>query len=219
MAPTGRVVAAAALLCLAVAPNAAADSIVLTSGFITAPRVTPPAGVASLSGTRGFTVDAQVIPGEGRLDATFCNPCAPGSALSVGANLSGAVFEGFFTLDGTQHTDISNVNSPASLFFELFGGGIAPPIQEGPVLFTTPFTLRGFANLPFPGGSVPVIGRGIASVLLTPQFPTPGEAAQWLPESVRYDFSDQTPVPEPATLALVSGGLLAIARARRRGAA
>lgn len=217
MATTLRAVAFAGLFCLAVAQNAAADSILLTSGFITAPRITPPPGVASITGTHGFTVEALVIPGEGRVDATLCNPCAPGAPLSVGANLSGAVFEGFFTLNGTRYTDISSVDSTASLYFEIFGGGIAPAMQDNPVLFTTPFTLSGFVNLPFPSSGPPVMGRGIATVLLTPQFPTPGGPAQWLPESVRYDFSNLAPVPEPATIVLVSGGLLAIGRAARRG--
>jgi PEP-CTERM motif len=107
----------------------------------------------------------------------------------------------------------ASVNSPASLYFEIFGGGIAPAIQDGPVLFTTPFTLSGLVNLPFPSSGPTVFGRGIATVLLRPQFPIPGEPAQWLPESVRYDL---TPVPEPGTIILVSGGLLAIGRAARR---
>jgi hypothetical protein len=216
MATRARTVALAALFCLAVARNAAADTVLLTSGFITAPRVSPPTGVASVTGTQGFTLEARVIPGEGRVDATFCNPCAPGAPLSVGANLSGSVFSGFFTLDGVRYDDISTVNSPASLYFELFGGGIAPAIQDGPVAFTTPFTLNGMINLPFPSTGPVVFGRGIATVLLTPTFPTPGEPAQWLPQSVRYDFSEITPVPEPATLILVSSGLLAIVRTARR---
>jgi hypothetical protein len=216
MATTLRSVACAVLFCVAGARNVDADTILITSGFITAPRITPPAGVASLTGTQGFTVEARVDPGEGRVDATFCNPCAPGAPLSVGANLSGAVFEGLFTFEGNTYTDISSVDSTASLAFELFGGGIAPAIQDGPVLFTTPFTLRGFVNLPFPLSGTTVIGRGIATVLLKPQFPNPFEPAQWLPESVRYDFGDPTPVPEPATMVLVSGGLLAIGGAARR---
>jgi hypothetical protein len=217
MGTTVRIVALAALFCLAVARNVAADTIWLTSGFITAPRSTPPNGTASVTGTDGFTLEARVTPGEGRVDATFsCNPCAPGDPLSVGANLSGAVFSGFFTLDGVRYDDISTVNSPASLYFELFGGGIAPAIQDGPVVLTAPFTLSGMINLPFPSTGPTVFGRGIASVLLTPTFPTPGGPAMWLAESVRYDFSDATPVPEPATLVLVSSGLFAIVRTARR---
>jgi PEP-CTERM putative exosortase interaction domain len=35
-------------------------------------------------------------------------------------------------------------------------------------------------------------------------------------ERIRYDFADQAPVPEPSTLTMVAGGLLAIVRAARK---
>ena len=35
-------------------------------------------------------------------------------------------------------------------------------------------------------------------------------------ERIRYDFTDQTPVPEPSTLTMVAGGLLAVMRAARK---
>jgi len=139
--------------------------------------------------------------------------------LSVGANLSGSVFElGSFTLDGVRYNDIAQTDSSARLFFELFGGGTVPPIQDQPVLFTTPFTLTGLIILPFPSpGNPPVVGRGIATVTLMPQLVDP-ETKVWLSQSVRYDFSDASAVPEPATLVLVGSGIVGCLLRRRQRA-
>jgi len=123
----------------------------------------------------------------------------------------------FFTLDGVLYSDISGANSPASLRFGLFGVGTTPPIQDQPVMFTAPFTLTGMINLPFPSTGPSVEGRGIATITLMPQPIGPDEPSQWFTSNVRYDFSDASAVPELSTLALVSGGLLAIGRLARRG--
>ena len=216
MATIRRVVAFAALFLLIVVPHASADPVLITGGFINVPK--DEGGLALITGTRGFAVGAGIDRLEGRVDPFICLPCAASAPLSVGANLSGSVFSpGFFTLDGVVYGDISHVDSPASLGFELFGVGITPPSQDQPVMFTAPFTLTGFINLPFPSPQQSVVGRGIATVTLMPELIGSGAPSQWFTSNVRYDFSDASAVPEPSTLALVSGGLLAIGRLARRG--
>ena len=194
MATIRRVVAFAALFLLIAVPHASADPVLITGGFITVPGSVE-LGTASITGTRGFTLEAGVIPSEGRVDAlNTCgvSPCPPGTPLSVGANLSGSVFEGAFTLDGVLYSDISSINSPASLFFELFGGGPLPPIQDQPVLFTTPFTLTGMINLPLPLTGPSVVGRGIATVALTPLPPTQANRISGL----RIAFATTSAMPQ-----------------------
>ena len=213
-----RLVAWVGLLWLSSAPPVSADPIVVTAGFLTAPRFTPPPGSVSLVGTRGFSLEGRVSPGEGNVHPlNECDPCRPGSAFSVGGILSGAVFTGVATLDGSTYTDLSSVDSPSSLYFEFVGSTIAPAFQDAPTFITAPFSIRqGFFNLSFPAQSALVVGGGIATLLLRPEPDLFGVPNQWVVDSVRYDFANQTPVPEPATLAMVAGGLLAITRAVKR---
>jgi hypothetical protein len=205
------------LFCLCLSASAAADPIpvTVTGGFFDVPRPVT-VGTASVTGTRDFSLEARVISNEGRVDPLdVCNPCAPGSLLSIGASLSGSAFDGVATLDGVTYPDISNLASPASLFFEFFGTIVMPPIQDGSPMISAPFTMTGQFNLPFPDAPVPLSGRGIATLTLRPEFLGGFEPQQWSVDRVRYDFAAPTPVPEPATIALVSGGLLAIVRSRR----
>jgi hypothetical protein len=201
----------AVLVCFAAA-GAAADPIVVTSGFLTAPR--SQAGVVSLQGTRGFTLEGRVDPGEGRVDPLSCLPCIPEVPMSIAANLSGSVFGGAATLDGTTFSDILSVTSPASLVIEIFGGTLVPAFRNEATTFTTPFTAEGFFNLPLPGQRISLKGSGIATVLLRPNPFAEGEPRNWTVDSVRYVFTDPSVVPEPSTLILVGAGLFAFARRR-----
>jgi hypothetical protein len=211
-----RLVGCVGIVWLASIPRASADPIVVTAGFLTAPRLTPPNGTASLTGTRGFTLEARVTTGEGNVEAVNeCTPCLPGTELSVGGVLSGTVFVGTATLDGNTYADLLGVDAPASLYFEFFGSTITPAFRNAPTTITAPFTMRGQFNLPFPTPLAFFEGRGIATVLLTPELDQFGEH-RWVGDFVRYDFSDQTPVPEPATLVMVASGLLAVVRGRFR---
>jgi hypothetical protein len=215
MARIARLALSLILFSLIVATSASADPIVVSSGFLTAPREPP--GTVSLRGTRGFSLEGRIDPFEGRVDPLLgCNPCLPGTHLSVGGNLSGSVFSGPATLDGTTYPSIWGADSPASLFFEIFGGTAIPAFQNAPTTVRTPFTALGKFFVPYPGLPVGFRAGGFATVHLMPTFTGPGDPPAWYVQSVRYDFVDPSTVPEPATLGLVSIGLLAVVRRRRK---
>lgn len=213
-ARTLRVAVLAGLCWISVAGHVFADPVTVTSGPLIAPRWS---GSASLVGTHGFSLESRVGTLEGTIDIlNDCLPCAPGSRLSVGGVLSGSVFDGVATLDGTTYPSIWGIDAPASIYMEFSGSTIVPAIQDADLLVTLPFTMRGLFNLP---SGIPEVlrGRGLATVLLRPQLIVFGEPRLWRADEVRYDFtSSQTAVPEPSTMILVGGGLLALARRARR---
>jgi len=215
MVRTSHIVVLVGLLNLTVATRAGADPIALTNGFLVVSRDAPPVSSTSLAGTRGFSLEASVTPSEGPvnpLDA--CSPCAPGSSIMVGGILSSSAFSGVATLDGTSYAVSSDVSAPASVHLELFGNSIVAPSDSGFVM--SPFTAQLFFNRPgtFPDVTDVLNGRGLATLQFVRSFPD-GPFSLNL-DTIRFDFADQSPVPEPATMLMVAGGLIGIARARRR---
>jgi hypothetical protein len=209
-------VACMGLLLLGAVPRASADPIRITGGTIV---VTGRAeiGAVSIVGTRGFSLLGGVDPGEGRVDPfTDCNPCLPGTTtISVGAFLGGTALPAVATLDGNTYTVGSGIDDPVSVVLELFGMSRVPAPSDSPTMVTAPFTAEGRFFLPFPDTPVLIRGGGIATLLFRP-FPAGGSPETWEIDQVRYDFTDQTPVPEPATLMMVAGGLAAIVRVRKK---
>ena len=210
MARMSRLVALAGLCWLAAVPTSSADPVTITSGLLTAIWSPQPGGSTLLAGTRGFSLDARVSPGEGRIDVlTNCDSCVPGAPLSVAGILSGAAFSGVATLDGQAYTDLGGISGPTSIYMEFFGNTVLPAFQNTEVLVTLPFSMMGVFNLP--GTQEVLRGRGLASVLLRPAN-SPEGPRQWIGQQVTYDFGNQATVPEPSTMILVGGGLIAIAR-------
>ena len=123
MSRISRLVAIAVLSLLGAAASSSADPVTITSGTLVAVRPADPSGPASLRGTRGFSLEATVSTVEGRINVlTNCEPCLPGSPLSVAGILSGFAFQGVATLDGQTFTDLSGVAADsANLYMEFFG--------------------------------------------------------------------------------------------------
>ena len=207
-------VASVGLSVLVVASQASAEPIRITGGTIVVTGLTG-LGTISIVGTRGFSLTGPVSPLEGRVDPfTECVPCLPGATtLSVGAFLGGTVFpDAVATLDGQTYTVGSGIDDPEGVNFEVFGIASLPALRDSGTTITAPFTADGNFFLPFL--TERIRGRGIATVALKP-FPPGASPEAWeIDRLVRYDFSD--PVPEPATLVLVAGGLAAIVRARKK---
>jgi hypothetical protein len=196
-------------------PSSSAEPVTITSGLLTALWSPQPGGSTLLTGTRGFSLDARVTPGEGRIDVlTNCDSCVPGAPLSVAGILSGAAFTGVATIDGQTFTDLAGVAGPASIFMEFFGSTVLPAMQAADVVVTLPFSMMGVFNLP--GTQAALRGRGLATVVLQRANVPSDVPPQWTGKSVVYDFGNQATVPEPSTMILVGGGLLALVRARRR---
>ena len=198
------------LLCLAPTARASAEPIRITDGTIV---VTGPFEIGSVSivGTQGFSVAGNVDPGEGRVDPfTQCSPCLPGAMISVGAFLSGVAFNADGMLNGNSFHLGDGIDDPESLALEFFGTAIAPLLPSLPTSVTVPFTAQGQLFLPM--GGFTIEGGGLATLL----FERDVDPSVSFVDRVRYDFNDQHPIPEPATMTLVAGGLLGIVRAARK---
>lgn len=96
---------------------------------------------------------------------------------------------------------------------------LAPPYPGGVATVTAPFNFAGMFGYPtgpnFVLTTVPLIGRGIAWLQVTPVEPGSPMGAYSL-RAIRFDFQDVAPVPEPVTRLFLGGGLAGIlARGRR----
>ena len=203
------------LLCLGAASRAAAEPIRITGGTFLVPGLSE-AGSISIVGTRGFSLVSKVTTLEGRVNPFFnCTPCGLGvSTISIGAFQGGTSFFGPATLDGVTYHVGDGIDDPEFIAFEIFGTAPVPSPDSLPTSVTAPFTLEGNFFRSGPNGGVPIEGRGIATLFFRPAFP--GMPTTPAIERMRYDFTDQTPVPEPSTLTMVAGGLLAVVRAARK---
>ena len=100
-------VVSVAVLSLTVTGEVRAEPIRVTGGSLD--LTDHSGGPFSLVGTRGFSLQGGVISGEGRVDPlTQCEPCEPGSTISVGGSITGPAFSGTATLDGQTYSDIND---------------------------------------------------------------------------------------------------------------
>jgi hypothetical protein len=216
MTPFIRFVLCGSLLSLAPTAQAIADPVSITSGFLTAtgPFETAP---VSVTGTLGFSTSGITDPGEGHLDAfTDCRPCMPGDPIRLGGFLP--AFDGAATLNGNSYELTIDVNNPVSMQWSLTSGTVtAPPFGLTARLLETSFTLTGRFFPDSQSSGIPLLGRGIVSILLSPLPGSNSDPSLWNASLLRYDFqSDTAPIPEPGSLALLGIGLAATWRARRR---
>ena len=203
------------LLLVAFAPSTAnADPVVITSGtltvtgFVGGPRF-------NLSGDNFFA------SGGGERGASNpqvgCTPCTSGSFVSVGGNFSGSSLGGgTLIVNGVDHS------GGFAGAFTLTGPPILVPFSLSNMTITGPFSFSGtLISCPqdcFLGPqvfSVSLIGAGTASIDLLFSGLTANGTPIFSFEKVTYNFE----VPEPASILLLGGGLVALgARFRRRSA-
>lgn len=199
---------------------ASAEPVLITGGLL---ETNGPLGHVDISGTRGFTLEAFTHEVDGQLRLFSCTPCVPGTtSVSLLAGWSGNDLIARATLDGTTYLNVGSLADFAPQASVTFTGMLAlPPVTGASVVLTSPFLFTGaFSHYRDTGSGLMLFnetltGHGITTVQFVR---APDVPDVWQYVSAQYEFSAApAPVPEPATLLLVSGGLLAgLSRARNR---
>jgi hypothetical protein len=174
-------------------------------------------GTVDIHGTQGFS--AQLLLGLASTTGPWrCCPMPPGTSIDVSGFFDASDGAGIVQLNGISY-GVPSFN--ADVFMRPFGGPvIAPPLSTSAVL-TTPFEVRGDGSsqlqlFDFEGEPTvifPLVGRGVATIELTPN---QSGAPAWEFARARYDFESAAPVPEPATFVLFGTGALALAARQHR---
>jgi hypothetical protein len=168
------------------APLRAGD-IQVTGGYLDV-SVAAGTGPLVLFGDRGFTFQAKVVVIRGNFQP--CNPCMPGSVVSLGAVWSGDDLTGVATLDGITYPDVGaggvSVNAMTVSFS---GSAVLPALGTSSTIVSAPFLLTGM----FRHGAVDTFhGLGTATLFLSPHQGVPGA---WRMDRVLYRLASLLPPP------------------------
>lgn len=152
-----------------------------------------------------------------------CSICDPGQTFAIGRHTlnptvgaSGAVDMGTATLVSGSQTNHYRVEGWLAFLADSI---TLPSLGNSDISFDVPFRARvsfnGF-DLDHPGGGVFArwAGAGIAHVNFSPT--ADGHWSNARGELLRFDFSNATPVPEPASMFLIGTGLAGLGFALRR---
>ena len=200
--------------------TAAAEPIQITSGSLVFPASPMPITV-ELAGA-GFT-----FSGSTGTQQLWLSPygeclvpaCLPGSTVSLHTGGSEATYIfATATYQGQTFDNFGGINAASGLLTEWTGSLELPSNFAGGSL-SAPFSFSGVFRLTDDqtglSQRVDLFGSGIATVTFGP-YGSPEHPNAFGTQSVRFDFADVAPTPEPASLLLLGTGLCAIAAARRR---
>ena len=196
------------------AAQVSADPIPVTAGSFTS--------TGHFTTTLNFMLEAPDFRAFGFLEGgaigpdNTCAPCAPGDVISLTSTFPSSLGFGSAVVDGTAFPTTGFV----AFDLILDAPSIVAPGMAGSFTVTRPFTFSGRLTGFDPPDETftPIfeqllVGRGLVTAsFIENVFPT----ALFSLGSVRYDFSEAAPVPEPATFLLVAAGVGAALRLRKR---
>lgn len=206
------------LACALLPVRAIADPVQITSGFLTSSGAFGSAEF-ELAG-EGFDVAGTAEPGV-VFPALTCRPCTIGEPIDLRSQFLGTIGAASGTVDGTTYTSFTVADS---MVFN--APTINAPTTGGAFTVTQPFTFSstfvGVLNINTPDEENAftkiLMGQGTVTASFA-SVPIPEGSPLFDFQSVRYDFMQATPgpdpIPEPMTLLLVGSGLAAALRYRR----
>jgi hypothetical protein len=194
-----------------------ADTIRITSGFL---EINTPTSPLNLVGDRrGFRLfGGGFLGGVGINNFVDCPPaglCGPGAVARLAVVSSATDFGASATLDGKLYEELGSLSGPWQSAELGFASSLTLPSFDSSGVLHSPFVMEGFFS--HDSTFETLIGSGIMTSTWRPET-IPSAERTWYLTTVRYDFSDAAPVPEPTTLILagVAGAVTALARRHRR---
>lgn len=205
---------------LASASAGQADPIVITSGQAVVTNSLIESGVFSFSG-RNFSVSGNVMDG-GFPPSSLCwiaplDACAPGAVLPINGFWGGLSVGFTATLNGVTYNGPSLADG-SNMLLAFQASALLPAWTGSDTSVLAPFTFQGELSHTVEGAegfTQPLVGRGTLTVFLSP-FREPDAGERWQVRTVTYNFASAEPIPEPATLLLLGGGMAATGLLRRK---